>query len=169
MFLAKPLGLLALLDEESRFPGATDQSLIGRLINFFSRPCYFFLNLWCTYWTFGLFLPRMSTEKFQSNIRSDYYIRHKANGLDFTVQHYAGRVTYDAMSFLEKNRNFLPPEVVQLLRTSSNPTVQFLFHCPLTKTGNLFSKSPYGSPVVGRKLAFVLPGANNKFDGKVFY
>lgn len=29
MFLAKPLGLLALLDEESRFPGATDYSLIG--------------------------------------------------------------------------------------------------------------------------------------------
>lgn len=30
MFLAKPLGLLALLDEESRFPGATDYSLIGK-------------------------------------------------------------------------------------------------------------------------------------------
>lgn len=30
MFLAKPLGLLALLDEESRFPGATDNSLIGK-------------------------------------------------------------------------------------------------------------------------------------------
>lgn len=29
MFLAKPLGLLALLDEESRFPGASDISLIG--------------------------------------------------------------------------------------------------------------------------------------------
>lgn len=30
MFLAKPLGLLALLDEESRFPGASDNSLIGK-------------------------------------------------------------------------------------------------------------------------------------------
>ena len=30
MFLAKPLGLLALLDEESRFPKATDQSLVGK-------------------------------------------------------------------------------------------------------------------------------------------
>lgn len=33
MFLAKPLGLLALLDEESRFPGATDYSLIGSFTN----------------------------------------------------------------------------------------------------------------------------------------
>ena len=31
MFLAKPLGILALLDEESRFPGASSTSLIGSL------------------------------------------------------------------------------------------------------------------------------------------
>lgn len=30
MFLAKPMGLLALLDEESRFPQATDKSLVGK-------------------------------------------------------------------------------------------------------------------------------------------
>ena len=30
MFLAKPLGLLALLDEESRFPQASDRTLVGR-------------------------------------------------------------------------------------------------------------------------------------------
>lgn len=29
LFLSKPMGLLALLDEESRFPRATDKSLIG--------------------------------------------------------------------------------------------------------------------------------------------
>ena len=29
MFLMKPLGLLALLDEESHFPKATDMSLVG--------------------------------------------------------------------------------------------------------------------------------------------
>lgn len=32
MFLQKPLGLLALLDEESRFPQATDQTLVGRCL-----------------------------------------------------------------------------------------------------------------------------------------
>jgi len=32
MFLAKPMGLLALLDEESRFPRANDSTLVGLLI-----------------------------------------------------------------------------------------------------------------------------------------
>ena len=32
MFLAKPMGLLALLDEESHFPKATDYTLVGKLI-----------------------------------------------------------------------------------------------------------------------------------------
>lgn len=31
MLLSRPIGLLALLDEESRFPRATDRSLIGKL------------------------------------------------------------------------------------------------------------------------------------------
>lgn len=30
MFLMKPMGLLALLDEESHFPKATDASLVGK-------------------------------------------------------------------------------------------------------------------------------------------
>lgn len=32
MLLSRPMGLLALLDEESRFPRATDRSLIGRYL-----------------------------------------------------------------------------------------------------------------------------------------
>lgn len=31
MLLSRPMGLLALLDEESRFPRATDRSFIGKL------------------------------------------------------------------------------------------------------------------------------------------
>ena len=30
MFLAKPVGMLALLDEESHFPKATSQTLVGK-------------------------------------------------------------------------------------------------------------------------------------------
>lgn len=110
MFLGRPLGLLALLDEESHFPNATDQSLI---------------------------------DKFHNNIKSKYYIRPKSNALQFTIRHHAGKVLYDARCFVEKNRNFLPTEIVQLLRQSKLPVVQTLFQSPLTKTGQLYTPSQY--------------------------
>lgn len=106
MLLCRPLGLLALLDEESRFPRANDRSLI---------------------------------EKFHQNVKSKYYIRPKSDAVCFAIHHFAGRVVYQADGFLEKNRNFLPSEVIQLVRQSSYDMVRFLFQCPITKTGNLYS------------------------------
>ncbi|XP_023951419.1 myosin-IIIb isoform X2 [Bicyclus anynana] len=106
MLLSRPMGLLALLDEESRFPRSSDRSLI---------------------------------EKFHRNIKSKYYVRPKSDAVCFAIHHFAGRVVYQADGFLEKNRNFLPPEVIQLMRQSQYDTIRFLFQCPMTKTGNLFS------------------------------
>ncbi|EHB10278.1 Myosin-IIIB, partial [Heterocephalus glaber] len=104
MFLQKPLGLLALLDEESRFPQATNQTLV---------------------------------DKFEDNLRCKYFWRPKGVGLCFGIQHYAGKVLYDASGVLEKNRDTLPADVVVVLRTSENKLLQQLFSIPLTKTGNL--------------------------------
>ncbi|XP_061708749.1 myosin-IIIb-like isoform X4 [Cydia pomonella] len=106
MLLSRPMGLLALLDEESRFPRSTDRSLI---------------------------------EKFHNNLKSKYYVRPKSDAICFAIHHFAGRVVYQADGFLEKNRNFLPPEVVQLMRQSQYDIIRFLFQCPITKTGNLYS------------------------------
>ncbi|XP_012256582.2 myosin-IIIb-like isoform X3 [Athalia rosae] len=106
MLLSRPIGLLALLDEESRFPRATDRSLV---------------------------------EKFHSNVKSKFYVRPKSDAICFAVHHFAGRVVYQADGFLEKNRNFLPPEVIQLVRQSQFDMVRFLFQCPITRTGNLYS------------------------------
>ena len=36
MFLMKPMGLLALLDEESHFPKATDLTLVGKWVQYHS-------------------------------------------------------------------------------------------------------------------------------------
>ncbi|KAM4859162.1 myosin-IIIb [Thomomys bottae] len=104
MFLQKPLGLLALLDEESRFPQATDQTLV---------------------------------DKFEDNLRCKFFWRPKGVELCFGIEHYAGKVLYDASGVLEKNRDTLPADVVVILRTSENKLLQQLFSIPLTKTGNL--------------------------------
>ncbi|XP_061198708.1 myosin-IIIb isoform X1 [Neopsephotus bourkii] len=104
MFLQKPMGLLSLLDEESRFPQATDLTLV---------------------------------DKFEGNLRCKYFWRPKGVELSFGIQHYAGKVLYDASAFLEKNRDTLPADIVVVLRTSENKLLQQLFSSPLTKTGNL--------------------------------
>lgn len=66
-------------------------------------------------------------------------MRPKSDAICFAIHHFAGRVVYQAEGFLEKNRNFLPPEVVQLMRQSQYDIIRFLFQCPITKTGNLYS------------------------------
>lgn len=44
MLLSKPMGLLALLDEESRFPRATNKSLIGKTGGVLVSPSFSILN-----------------------------------------------------------------------------------------------------------------------------
>ncbi|KAI5932823.1 Myosin-IIIa [Manis javanica] len=104
MFLQKPMGLLSLLNEESRFPKATDQTLV---------------------------------EKFEGNLKSQYFWRPKRLELSFGIHHYAGKVLYNANGFLAKNRDTLPTDIVLLLRSSENSVIRQLVSHPLTKTGNL--------------------------------
>ncbi|XP_051910752.1 myosin-IIIa isoform X2 [Hippocampus zosterae] len=104
LFLQKPMGMLSLLDEESRFPQATDQTLV---------------------------------EKFQDNLKTKSFWRPKRIDLGFGINHYAGKVIYNAAGFLSKNRDMLSADIVLLLRSSENELVRKLVTHPLTKTGNL--------------------------------
>ena len=74
-------------------------------------------------------------EKFHQNIKNPFYMRPKSTSLNFSIAHYAGIVHYDAVGFLEKNRDRLPVEIVNLLRASDSAVVRSLFQTPLTKTG----------------------------------
>ncbi|XP_044266503.1 neither inactivation nor afterpotential protein C isoform X2 [Tribolium madens] len=57
--------------------------------------------------------------------------------LEFSVAHYTGKVTYTACDICDKNRDFLPVEVIETLRLSDNSIVRSLFTNKLNKTGNL--------------------------------
>lgn len=85
-------------------------------------------------------------------MKSKYYVRPKSDAICFAIHHFAGRVVYQADGFLEKNRNFLPPEVVQLMRQSQYDIIRFLFQCPITKTGNLYSPLHGDGDVDSRSL-----------------
>lgn len=59
------------------------------------------------------------------------------NETEFSIAHYTGTVVYDPKEMPDKNRDFLPPEIIETLRLSDNATVKLLFTNKLDKFGNL--------------------------------
>ncbi|CAF1653884.1 unnamed protein product [Rotaria magnacalcarata] len=121
MFLNKPVGILALIDEESRFPKATDYTLVDKLnANFSNSPLYI----------------RSKSSFSSSSISSASSSTHQSIP-SFSITHFAGHVQYDARGFLEKNRDYLAPEIIQILRSSHVQLISTLFQSQLSKTGTL--------------------------------
>ncbi|XP_077411907.1 myosin-14-like isoform X2 [Vanacampus margaritifer] len=92
-----PPGILALLDEECWFPKATDISFVDKL-----------LSTHASHVKFGK--PKQHKDK-----------------LMFTVAHYAGKVDYNAASWLTKNMDPLNDNVTALLSNSSSNFIQDLW------------------------------------------
>ncbi|KAI5806521.1 putative myosin MYO2 [Peziza echinospora] len=86
------LGILSLLDEESRLPAGSDDSFVQKLHSNFA--------------TKGKDFP---------------YQKPRFGKSSFTVCHYAVAVTYDSEGFIEKNRDTVPDEHMEVLQLSTNP------------------------------------------------
>ncbi|KAK3064232.1 Myosin type-2 heavy chain 1, partial [Teratosphaeriaceae sp. CCFEE 6253] len=84
------LGVLALLDEESRLPMGSDESFVTKLHHNFS------------------------------NDKHAFYKKPRFGKSAFTVCHYAIDVTYESEGFIEKNRDTVPDEHLDVLRNTSN-------------------------------------------------
>eukprot|EP00887_Chlorella_sp_A99_P001914 scaffold18.g1914.t1 len=91
------LGILDLLDETCRFPKATHEELATKLYN----------------------APSVSG--------SARFSKPKLSRTDFTLEHYAGAVTYKTDAFLDKNRDFVVAEHQALLGGSTQSFVAGLF------------------------------------------
>lgn len=65
-----------------------------------------------------------STNSVSSSAR---FQRPKLSQTAFTIQHYAGPVTYQTDNFLDKNKDFVVAEHQQLLQDSTTPFVRELF------------------------------------------
>ncbi|KAF9561042.1 Myosin type-2 heavy chain 1 [Mortierella alpina] len=85
------LGVLSLLDEESRLPSGSDQS-------------------WC-----NKLFSQLATEKYKK-----WFTKPRFSNSAFTISHYAHDVTYECENFLEKNRDTLPDELLNLIKNSDN-------------------------------------------------
>ncbi|KAI7849698.1 P-loop containing nucleoside triphosphate hydrolase protein [Circinella umbellata] len=83
------LGILSLLDEESRLPAGSDQGFVQKLYSNFSTPQY-----------------------------KNYFKKPRFSNNAFTIAHYAHDVQYEAENFLDKNKDTVPDEHMSLLQGS---------------------------------------------------
>ncbi|XP_048053699.1 unconventional myosin-XV isoform X1 [Megalobrama amblycephala] len=95
LIAAKPHGILRILDDQSGFPQATD--------NTFLQKCHYHHG------------------------NNPLYSKPKMPLPEFTVYHYAGRVTYQVHKFLDKNYDQVRQEVLDLFMQSQNRMVSNLF------------------------------------------
>ncbi len=95
---SKPMCIVTILDEETRFPKATAESLALKL-----------------------------TQTFFGKVSHAHFNKPAFGQTGFTVLHYAGPVTYSTATFLEKNRDYLIPEQQSCLAESTDEFVRTLF------------------------------------------
>jgi myosin-5 len=112
------LGILDLLDEECRLPSGSDSSLIAKLYKQFATP------------------PSTNA----------YFAKPRFSQSAFTVVHYAHSVVYDADGFLDKNRDTMPEEILNLLQSSSFDFCSELFQKSTPDESAEDTKPAYGAP-----------------------
>ena len=85
------LGVLSLLDEESRLPMGSDEQFVTKLHHNFAAD------------------------------KQKFYKKPRFGKSSFTVCHYATDVTYESDGFIEKNRDTVPDEHMEVLRLTTSP------------------------------------------------
>lgn len=110
------LGVLALLDEESRLPSGTDASFLTKLIN-----------------------------QLDSPKNKNVFKKPRFGNSAFTIAHYALDVMYEAEGFIEKNRDTVPDEQLALLAGTQNPFFKEVLDAALASTRPPESPHP-GTP-----------------------
>ncbi|KAK9456339.1 P-loop containing nucleoside triphosphate hydrolase protein [Dipodascopsis uninucleata] len=85
------IGILSLLDEESRLPSGSDESWINKLYT-----------------------------NFDVDKHKNYFKKPRFGKSAFTIHHYAMDVTYESAGFIEKNRDTVPDEHMDLLLATKN-------------------------------------------------
>lgn len=89
------LGILGLLDEESRLPAGSDDGFVQKLYSSFDKQAHF------------------SKPRFGQSA--------------FVVRHYAMEVTYETEGFIEKNRDTVPDQIIEMLNDTSNTFLKQVF------------------------------------------
>nr|XP_057935533.1 myosin VIIAa isoform X2 [Doryrhamphus excisus] len=111
MIAIKPMNIISLIDEESRFPKGTDSTMLNKL-------------------------------NFQHKVNTNYIPPKNNYETQFGIQHFAGVVYYETKGFLEKNRDTLYGDIIQLVHSSKNKFIKQIFQADVamvTHTHKIYS------------------------------
>ncbi|KAH7386791.1 P-loop containing nucleoside triphosphate hydrolase protein [Phaeosphaeria sp. MPI-PUGE-AT-0046c] len=121
------LGVLSLLDEESRLPMGSDEQFVTKLHHNFSGD------------------------------KHKFYKKPRFGKSSFTVCHYAVDVTYESDGFIEKNRDTVPDEHMEVLKASSNKFLSEVLNVAAQirekETASTQSSKPGAAVSAGRRIA----------------
>ncbi|XP_053780553.1 unconventional myosin-VIIa isoform X3 [Desmodus rotundus] len=125
MIANKPMNIISLIDEESKFPKGTDTTMLHKL---------------------------NSQHKLNPN-----YIPPKNNHeTQFGINHFAGVVYYESQGFLEKNRDTLHGDIIQLVHSSRNKFIKQIFQADVAMGAETRKRSPTLSSQFKRSLELLM-------------
>ncbi|TRZ04518.1 hypothetical protein DNTS_007824, partial [Danionella cerebrum] len=125
MIAIKPMNIISLIDEESKFPKGTDATMLNKL---------------------------NSQHKLNS-----YYVPPKhSHETQFGIQHFAGVVHYETKGFLEKNRDSLHSDIIQLVHSSKNKFIKQIFQTDVAMGMETRKRSPTLSSQFKRSLELLM-------------
>nr|XP_023501427.1 unconventional myosin-VIIa isoform X4 [Equus caballus] len=125
MIANKPMNIISLIDEESKFPKGTDTTMLHKLNS-------------------------------QHKLNSNYVPPKNNHETQFGIIHFAGVVYYESQGFLEKNRDTLHGDIIQLVHSSRNKFIKQLFQADVAMGAETRKRSPTLSSQFKRSLELLM-------------
>ncbi|XP_067278800.1 unconventional myosin-VIIa [Pseudorasbora parva] len=125
MIAMKPMNIISLIDEESKFPKGTDATMLNKLNS-------------------------------QHKLNTNYIPPKHSHETQFGIQHFAGVVHYETKGFLEKNRDSLHSDIIQLVHSSKNKFIKQIFQADVAMGMETRKRSPTLSSQFKRSLELLM-------------
>ncbi|XP_032751557.1 unconventional myosin-VIIa isoform X3 [Rattus rattus] len=125
MIANRPMNVISLIDEESKFPKGTDATMLHKLNS-------------------------------QHRLNANYVPPKNSHETQFGINHFAGVVYYESQGFLEKNRDTLHGDIIQLVHSSRNKFVKQIFQADVAMGAETRKRSPTLSSQFKRSLELLM-------------